>query len=405
MKEFHSQVNRKLYYFLILITIGLMVSGLIIGATRYHVPVLGYSLHFVLVIFLSVLLLIYPKHEKRIFRMTIILIGSVYFYTLFFLYPEIWSTYIFLCFIPASSIVFFDSKLFYFSFLLNGILLILTFSYLILIDQGHIYPYLYTDIISNIVNLIASQVTLFLIFYLSFNRIKKQQLYYEQLQQAERLKMTGQLTAAVAHEIRNPLTVVKGFLQLYKEDSTINHSTKGNFTLMIDELDIAEQVISQFLTLSKPDKNQMLEKVDVKDVLQSVTGLLNSYGMLYDNQIDINVEEDCYIAINKIEFKQLIVNLIKNAIEASKVGKSVSVVANRKKNFIVIKIMDEGNGMSEEEVKYLGSPFYSLKSKGTGLGLMICFNIVEKYNGEIHYSSTEGKGTTATISFPVANDQ
>ncbi|MCL6572647.1 MAG: HAMP domain-containing histidine kinase [Bacillus sp. (in: Bacteria)] len=405
MKEFYNHVNLKLYYISTLIIIALMVSGLIIGGTHYNVPELGYILHFVLVTVLSVLLLIYPERETRVFRMIIILLGSAYFYTLFFLYPEIWSTYIFLCFIPASSIVFFDSKLFYFSFLFNGLLLILTFSYIIFIDQGSLYPYLHKDLLSNIINLIASQVTLFLIFYISFNRIKKQQLYYEQLQQAERIKMTGQLTAAVAHEIRNPLTVVKGFLQFYKEDISINNSTKNNFTLMIDELNTAEHVISQFLTLAKPDRDQKLEKVDVKDVLQSVTGLLNSYGMLNDNRIVINVEEDCYIAVNKIEFKQLVINLIKNAIEASNVGKSVSVIANRIEGFIEIKIIDEGSGMSEAEVKSLGTPFYSLKSKGTGLGLMICFNIVEKYDGKIQYNSAKGKGTTVTIRFSAANDQ
>ncbi|MOA09377.1 Sporulation kinase E [compost metagenome] len=143
----------------------------------------------------------------------------------------------------------------------------------------------------------------------------------------------------------------------------------------------------------------------MKDVLHSVTGLLNSYAVLSDNQIDIQVEEDCIISINKMEFKQLLLNIIKNALEASDVGSSVSVTANKNHHFIEIKIIDEGSGMSEAEVKSLGTPFYSLKSNGTGLGLMICFNIVEKYNGEINYSSTKGNGTTVTIRFLAAKGE
>lgn len=405
MKEFYSQVNRKIYYIIMFLNIILMISGLILSTTELNGIDFGYIVHFLCVMFLSVCLWIYPKYETHPFRKIIILFGFAYFYTLFFLYPQTWTTYILICLLPALSILFFDLKLFYFSFIINGILMVITFSYVILIDKGKLYTYLHHDIVGNIINIIAVQALLFFIFHLSFKRMKKQQLYYEQLQQSERLKMVGQLTAAVAHEIRNPITVVRGFLQLFKEDASFDDPKKSKFNLMIDELNTVEQIISQFLTLSKPNGDQRLEKVDVKDVLQSVAGLLHSYAMLSDNQIDINVEEDCFISINKIEFKQLLINIIKNALEASEVGKSVSVTANRNNNFIEIIIMDEGSGMSEAEVKSLGTPFYSLKSNGTGLGLMICFNIVEKYDGEIYYNSFKGKGTTVTIRFLATNDQ
>jgi len=266
-------------------------------------------------------------------------------------------------------------------------------------DRDERYSYLYYDIPGNVINLIAIQVLIFLIFHLSFRRMKKQKLYYEQLQQSERMKMVGQLTAAVAHEIRNPVTVVRGFLQFFDEDPSFNDSIKSKFKLMIEELNTVEQITSQFLTLSKPNADQKPEQVDVKEVIQSVTSLLHSYAVLTDNQIDIHVESDCVISINKIEFKQLLINLIKNALEASDVGQSISVIAARNKKNIEIKISDEGSGMSEAEVKWLGTPFYSLKSNGTGLGLMICFNIVEKYGGEIHYNSSLGNGTTVTIRF------
>jgi len=399
MKEFYSRVNRKIYYIAMLIIIVLMVCGLILSTIELRGIDWGYSIHFLCVTILSVCLLIYPKHETHFFRKIIILFGFAYFYTLFFLYPETWTTYIFICLIPALSILFFDLKLFYFSFIINGILIVFTFSYIILIDRGELYSYLHHDILGNLINIIAIQVLLFLIFHLSFRRMKKQQLYYEQLQQSERLKMIGQLTAAVAHEIRNPVTVVSGFLQFFEEDPSFGDPIKSKFRLMIDELNTVEQIISQFLTLSKPNRDHSPEKVDVKEVLQSVTGLLHSYATLSDNQIDIDVEENCIISINKIEFKQLLINIIKNALEASDVGKTVRVIANRNNDVIEMKIIDEGSGMSEAEMKSLGTPFYSLKSNGTGLGLMICFNIVEKYDGEINYYSSKGHGTTVTIRF------
>lgn len=403
MEEFDTQINKKLYNITVLIVIAIMVMGLLIGNPHFGELEIGFVSHVILVVILSACILLYPKHKTHAFRTIIIIVASVYFYTLFFLYPDTWSNFIYLCFIPAIAILFFDIKLFYFSFILNGVSIMATFSYIMLIDQGDQYFYIKQDLIGNIINFIGSQAIIYFIFYLSYNRIKKQQLYYKQIQHSENLKTTGQLAAAVAHEIRNPLTVVKGFLQLYEKDTSYSADSKRHFTLMIDELNSAEQVISQLLSIAKPNNNLVTETVNVKDVLQSVTDLLHSYGLVHDNKIELNVVEDCYIAANNIELKQLLVNVIKNAIEASRIGESVIVTAGRKKDFVEIKVIDYGYGMSEIEVESLGTPFYSLKSKGTGLGMMICYNIAEKYKGTIDFHSSKGKGTTVTLRFPSSN--
>lgn len=401
MKEFYSNINLKLYYSLILMGIIIMTTGLFIGNPRMEEHDAGYILHIALVVFLSVCLMLYPKYETQVSRIIIILVASAYFYLIFFLYPDTWSTFVFLCFIPAISILFFDPKLFYFSLILNGLSITATFSYIIFIDQGKIYPHITMDLVGNIANFTGSQVILYLVFYLSSARINKLKAYYEQIQHQERLKTTGQLAAAVAHEIRNPLTVVQGFLQLYREETSFKPDVKRNFSLMIDELKTAEHVISHFLTSAKPNKEKKLDTIDVKDALQSVTDLLYSYGLLNDNKINLSVQEDCYVVANIMEFKQLITNLVKNAIEASKNGDAVAVTAEKIKEYVEIKIIDIGSGMSEAEVKSLGTPFYSLKSKGTGLGLMICYQIVEKYNGTIHFQSIKDEGTTVTLRFPM----
>ncbi|NHM32044.1 sensor histidine kinase [Neobacillus terrae] len=400
MKEFYININLKLYYSSILIIIILMSMGLFIGNPRMGELGVGYSWHIVLFVVLSACLVLYPRFETQIFRMIIILVASSYFYLIFFLYPETWSTFIFLCFIPAISIFFFDSKLFYFSLILNSLSITAAFSYIIFIDQGKIFPQIKIDLLGNIANFVGSQIILYLIFYLSSIRIQKLKTYYEQIQHQERLKTTGQLAAAVAHEIRNPLTVVQGFLQLYTEDVSFNPDVKRNFSLMMEELKTAEHVISHFLTFAKPDNEKKLNTIDVKDVLQNVTDILYSYGLLHDNKIEVNVLEDCYVVANIIEFKQLITNLVKNAVEASKIGETVFVQAEKIKDYVEIRIIDSGRGMSELEVKSLGTPFYTLKSKGTGLGLMICYQIVEKYHGTIHFQSILDEGTTVILRFP-----
>lgn len=400
MNEFYTHINKRLYYITVIIVIFLLITGILVKNPFLREVNAGYIIQIVLAFILTICLLLYPKYVTHYLRVIITITGAAYFYVLFFLYPETWSTFIFLCLIPASAIMFFDSKLFYFSIALNSIMIILLFGYIAFVDKGNLYPYIKQDIIGNVINFIGSQGILSFIFYLSHGRIKKQQLYYEQIQQSERLKTTGQLAAAVAHEIRNPLTVVKGFLQLYKGDPEVNNDKKGHFTLMIDELNTAEQVISQFLAVAKPTKELETETVNVKSVLQSVTDLLLSYGLLLDKKIELEMIEDCYIAANNIEMKQLLINIIKNAIEASKEGDSVYIVAGRKKDAVEIKVIDYGTGMTEEEVNSLGTPFYSLKSKGTGLGMMICFNIAAKYKGTIRFQSAKGKGTTVTISFP-----
>lgn len=254
MKEFYSKVNRKLYYISMLIIIGLMISGLIIGKSRFTKLELGYILHFVLVTVLSVCLLIYPKRETHVFRKIIILLGSAYFYILFFIYPETWSTFILICFIPAISILFFDSKLFYFSFLLNGLLIILTISYIILFEHGSLYTYLKEDLVGNIINLAGIQVVLFLIYYISFNRIKKIQHYFELQVHFEELSKLDSLTGLL--NVSQFEYGLKFEMQLFKENREL-------FSLLMIDIDkfknindtyghlVGDSVLKQLATLLK----------------------------------------------------------------------------------------------------------------------------------------------------------
>lgn len=208
MKELHSPVNRKTYYISMFMMITLMVAGLVLSTTELETVTTSYVIHLLCVVIIPVCLIIYPRYETFAFRLSIILLGFVYFYTLALAYPQTWSTYIMICLLPALAILFYDFKLFYISLSLNVVLLLIVTFYIH--KQEATYAYIHTDLIGNLINIIASQLLLFLIFYLTFDRIRKQELYLEQVQQSERLKMIAHLTAAVAHEIRNPVTVVRG---------------------------------------------------------------------------------------------------------------------------------------------------------------------------------------------------
>ncbi|WP_046178559.1 sensor histidine kinase [Domibacillus tundrae] len=400
MEKELTKINDKIYYFAISIVILAMLMGLLWDDSYLGNMNTGFLLHAGLIFILSLSLVLYPMFDNRATRIVMITGAAAYFYTLFYLYPETWSTFIYICLIPVISILFFDSKLFYYAIFLNSTAVSSAFVYISLTKQEKLYPFFYEDWIGHFINFLGVQILLCILYYLTYVRMQKQQAYYKEVQESERIKTAGQLAAAFANEIRNPVTVVKGFLQLYEQDSAYDHHAKKHFSLMINELDMAEEVISQFLAVSKPNKEAVVEEVHLKENLQSVASLLASYGLMNDNKIELYVEEGCRIAANSMEFKQLCINIIKNAIEASTEGCSVIVNAKREKDKVEIQIMDRGNGMSEIEMQSLDTPFYSLKSKGTGLGLMICYNIVSKYNGKITFQSLEGEGTTVTIQFP-----
>jgi two-component system, sporulation sensor kinase B len=397
MREFQQSIQKRNYYLITSVLIFLMVMGVVVdNPMNWRVIV-----HGTMVVIISLCLLLYPFYENTLLRYTTIIASTFYFYSLFYLYPDTWSGFVLLCLVPAFSILFFDKRLFYFSLILNALFIVFTFSFINIFDQGNHYSYIYYDMAGNLVNFIATQVILYFIFHLTNIRIQKQRMYYEQVQQAERLKTTGQMAAAVAHEIRNPLTVVKGFLQYYEEDPELNQHIKRNLSLMIDELHTAEHVISQFLSISKPNQEKAMACVDIKTMLNDVTELLNMYGLLSDNSITLSVEEGCNVKAHSIELKQLFINLIKNAIEASLHSGAVSVVAKKEKSKVSVEVTDHGRGMTSEEIGNLGTPFYSLKAKGTGLGLMICYNIVEKNKGTIQFTSAPGVGTTVTVRLPL----
>lgn len=229
-----------------------------------------------------------------------------------------------------------------------------------------------------------------------FERTKLQQ----ELQRAEKMNAIGQLAASVAHEIRNPMTVVKGFLQIFlsKDMSEEDHMY---LKLMIEELNRAETIINDYLSLARPDVGK-LEIIEGSEMAEQTMDLMSSYAMMSKNiSMHTEIKDLVKVRGNKSELKQVLINILKNGIEAMGNGGKLSMTLEKQGNFGVFIIKDTGIGMTAEELSRLGTAFYSLKERGTGMGLMVCYQIVERMKGQIKVSSIKGEGTTFEIMIPL----
>ncbi|WP_210365071.1 HAMP domain-containing sensor histidine kinase [Bacillus sp. REN3] len=232
-----------------------------------------------------------------------------------------------------------------------------------------------------------------------FQKAKLQQ----ELQRAEKMNAIGQLAASVAHEIRNPMTVVKGFLQIFLAKD-LPDEERMYIKLMIEELNRAETIINDYLSLAKPDIGK-LEVIESRDLAEKVMDLMVSYAMLSKNiSIHTEIKDDIKVKGNKNELKQVLINILKNGIEAMNDGGRLTLIIEKQEEFGVFRVIDTGIGMTDEELTRLGTAFYSLKERGTGMGLMVCYQIVERMKGHIKVTSKKGVGTTFEIFVPIMSE-
>ncbi|MBD7963893.1 ATP-binding protein [Fictibacillus norfolkensis] len=229
--------------------------------------------------------------------------------------------------------------------------------------------------------------------------MKEQMEMRQELVRTEKMNVVSQLAASVAHEIRNPMTSVRGFMQLMqKEDLT--KEQQMYISISIEELDRAQEIINQYLALAKPQTDQY-ETIDLTSTIQQSIDVMHSYAILNSIHIAQHVESSLEIEGLKLEIQQVLINIIKNAIEAIKSKGEIRILAYKDINdFVCIEIKDNGVGMSKEQLKKLGSPYYSTKEKGTGLGLTVCHQIVKQMGGRITITSELTKGTIFTIKLP-----
>jgi two-component system sporulation sensor kinase B len=223
----------------------------------------------------------------------------------------------------------------------------------------------------------------------------------EEIIKSEKIIIVSEMAAAVAHEIRNPLTAVRGFIQLLGADALDKDKKRYYQKVCLEELDRAQHIITDYLSIAKPDPG-IIEIIDVNDEISDVSNILLTYANYINIQIIVVLSEDSPLLIvgDRYKFRQALINIGKNAIEAMNNGGILEINTNKINDNIVIVISDTGIGMTSEQIKRLGIPYYSTKEKGTGLGTMVSFGIIKKMNGKIDIKSELGKGTEYKIIFP-----
>lgn len=260
--------------------------------------------------------------------------------------------------------------------------------------RGFSYDYLKVQIVHIILVVV---ITWF--FTMLIETIRETHQLRLEVQNTEKLRVISELTSVFAHEIRNPMQVTRGFLQLLNEPD-LPKEKKDYIKISIEELDRANEIIDDFLSLGKPSINN-IEKIDVGYQIERVVNIIRSYTINHHILIKTDIQTNCYISANPQKMNQSLINILKNAVESMPNGGTVWVSCTLTDDgYIKIIIKDQGIGMTKKQVDRLGSPFYSLKEKGTGLGLMVSFQIIGSFKGKIKVNSEKDRGTEFIILFP-----
>ncbi|MEW9698232.1 ATP-binding protein [Paenibacillus sp. SI8] len=235
---------------------------------------------------------------------------------------------------------------------------------------------------------------------LMVNYSKELEFYNHQLQLSEKMEMISSLAASVAHEVRNPLQVTRGFLQLVAEKT--DDKNKEYMGIAIEELDRASLIITDFLTFAKPQLEETTE-LNISKELKSIEGIIVPLATLNGGGVFLNIPQDLHIRGNSSKLKQALINIIKNSIEAFREEGQIHIWAYGQSGEVFIHIKDNGEGIEPSKLAKLGEPYFSTKTKGTGLGLMVTFRIIEVMKGSIKFKSQKNLGTEVIIRFPAIN--
>ncbi|TBL75083.1 ATP-binding protein [Paenibacillus thalictri] len=232
--------------------------------------------------------------------------------------------------------------------------------------------------------------------------IRKYFYMQEEIVKSERIKVVSEMAASVAHEIRNPLTVVRGFIQLLGTSGADEKRKEFYQKICLEELDRAQLIITDYLSLAKPEPD-LIELIDMKDEMVYVSNVLSTYALYNNVQVHATSNDNVpvYIAGDRYKLRQALVNIGKNAIEAMSGGGELSFQLRQHTETAVVTVSDTGVGMTPEQLGRLGSPYFSTKNKGTGLGTMVSFSIIRNMDGKIDIQSEVGKGTVYYIAFPI----
>ncbi|MDR9794254.1 ATP-binding protein [Aeribacillus sp. FSL K6-8210] len=260
--------------------------------------------------------------------------------------------------------------------------------------------------ISQVVLTYAAIVYIFfnIIFLLiQYYLLKRKARLEEEKIKAQKLELVGTLAASTAHEIRNPLTGISGFIQLLKKKYQ-SEEDQHYFSVIEKEIDRINEIVSEFLVLGKPTAHKH-KLYDLNQIIDEVMPIIKSEINLHRTNFQVHMDRHNPIRIycTKNHIKQVLLNLTKNALEAMDMNGSLELIVKKEANLAVIKVIDTGKGIPEKMMEKIFDPFFTMKDSGTGLGLAICKRIVDMYDGTIEIESKLNVGTTVTIKLPLSN--
>lgn len=217
-----------------------------------------------------------------------------------------------------------------------------------------------------------------------------------EIKRLDRLNTVGEMAAAIGHEVRNPLTTVRGYLQMFQRKPEID-KYREQFAIMIEELDRANAIITDFLSLAK-NRTIELKLHNVNDVISALQPLLQAEALRTGHKLEIDLSFIPNIHMDEKEIRQLLLNLARNGFEAMAPGQALLIETGVTNGSVELKISDSGPGIAPEVLDKLGTPFLTTKVNGTGLGLAVCYRIADRHGAGITVS-TSTSGTKFTVSF------
>ncbi|MGJ8697280.1 MAG: sensor histidine kinase [Verrucomicrobiaceae bacterium] len=218
----------------------------------------------------------------------------------------------------------------------------------------------------------------------------------------DNLATIGTLASGVAHEIRNPITTIKARLFAMNELSRGNESLTRQVDAIQGETNRMERLIQDFLQFARPAETE-LQSLDLTHFLEEIHNLVTPEMNQREIAFQLGTLDPAPLRADSEQLKQVLLNLLRNAAEAClPEGGQVILSSSRNANRVDIQVSDNGSGIRQEHRSRVFDPFFSKKKGGTGLGLAICRNIIEAHHGSLTFESDEDRGTTFTISLPIA---
>lgn len=221
----------------------------------------------------------------------------------------------------------------------------------------------------------------------------------ERLSQAEHLAHIGHLAANLAHEIKNPLAGISGAIQVLREPLAEDHPHRPILTEVLRQIDRLDGTVKDLLVYARP-KPPRFQRCNLTRLIERVLTVLSSEPALEDVQVDFVDSQKLDLFADEGQLEQLLLNLLLNAGQAAPPGSKVRLLATSSPEGLRLVVEDSGCGMDEDTMRQAFEPFYTTKTRGTGLGLPICRKIVEAHGGTISIQSNPGEGTTVTVRLP-----